>query len=442
MYAKAVKPIISVYLILFFAMLNIVLAEEKEESDINGKILTIDDCIRIAVEQHPDIRAKIAEAKAGKLRVKQSFSKFLPSLDFSSSYFKSGYDRNLSAAGTNSINNYTVGFFLSQNIFDFGRSLSNWRMSKNEAEAVSYVLNTMGQEIVYQVIDEFYGYLKAQKLEKLNQEAFGLAEFYLKQIKGFYKAGTRPKIDVARAEVDLSKAKVALIKAKNGVRLSIVGLNNAMGIGLDGPIFYQIKDEPELVKKDYNIKDLFLLACRNRPDLFELNARLMAGEQKIKFFKNEHLPKIFGKMSYDWRGDSFPSDREWRTGITMDVPLFRGLDTSYKLKEASENLISVKSRINSLKLKIKKEVELGVLNLKEAGERVIATKTVVKQAKENLKLAEGRYRVGLATIIDLIDARVLFLEAGTDSITALYDYKIGEAAIKKAVGTIPFRIEN
>ena len=102
----------------------------------------------------------------------------------------------------------------------------------------------------------------------------------------------------------------------------------------------------------------------------------------------------------------------------------------------------MKSRIDSLKLQIKNEVEQGVLNLKEAEERVIATKSTVKQAKENLRLAEGRYKVGLATIIDLTDARVLFLEANTDLITAFYDYKIAEATIKKAVGTIPFKIEN
>ena len=442
MHAKAVKLIISVCLILFYFMLNIAWSQQCEKTaDITGKILTLEDCIRIAVDQHPDIRAKIAEVKAGKLRVKQSFSSFLPELDFSSNYSKSGFDRNSGFSNTNYSENYTVGFYLFQNIFDFGRSLSNWRMSKNEAEAVVYVLNTTGQEIVYQVIDEFYGHLKALNLKRVNQEAFALAEFYLKQIKGFYKAGTRPKIDVARAEVDLSKAKVELIKAKNGVRLSMVGLNNALGIGINGSTFYQIKDESELVKQDYNIDDLFLLACRNRPELFELNARLMTGEEKIKYCKSEFFPNVSGRISYNWKGDSSPSDREWRTGISMDVPLFSGFNTSYKLKEARENLICLKSRIDSLKLKIKKEVEQGVLNLKEAEERIIATKMAVKQAKENLRLAQGRYKVGLATIIDLTDARVLFLEANTGSITALYDYKIGEAIIKKAVGTIPFRIE-
>jgi len=95
MHAKAVKLIIIVYLILFSSTLSIAWNQRgKNTADITGKILTLEDCIRIAVERHPDIRSKIAEAKAGKLRVKQSFSSFLPSLDFSSGYSKSGFDRN------------------------------------------------------------------------------------------------------------------------------------------------------------------------------------------------------------------------------------------------------------------------------------------------------------------------------------------------------------
>ncbi|MCD6225364.1 MAG: TolC family protein [Deltaproteobacteria bacterium] len=161
--------IISVCLILFYFMLSIAWGQQGERTaDITGKTLTLEDCIRIAVEQHPDIRSKMAEAKAGKLRVRQSFSSFLPELDFSSGYSKSGFDRTQGLTGVNSRNNYTVGFSLSQNIFDFGRSLSSWRMSKNEAEAVAYVLNTIGQEKVYQVIEAFYDHLKALKLKKVN----------------------------------------------------------------------------------------------------------------------------------------------------------------------------------------------------------------------------------------------------------------------------------
>ena len=443
---KAIKLVITIHLILFTGMWNIAWSQQEEKvDDIKGKVLTLEECIRIAVERHPDIRSKIAEANAAKLRVKQSFSSFLPSLDFSSGYSKSRVERSgnqhsSSFAGSDSRDNYTVGFALSQNIFDFGRSLSNWRMSKEEANAVSFILNTTGQNILFNVEEAYYNHLRALRLRNVNEEAVASAGLHLKQAQGFYEIGIRPKIDVARANVDLSNAKVGLIKAKNAVRLAKVDLDNAMG--LNEPVSYQIQDDMGLTKSDYHIDDLLIIAYRNRPELLELDARSRALEQKIKFNKSEHLPKLSGRLSYDWEGESSPLDREWRAGITLDVPLFSGLDTSYRLKEAHENLKGLNSRIDSLKLQIKKEVEQAILSLREAEERLLATRVAVEQGRENLRLAEGRYKVGLATIIDLTDARVLLLEVNTNWIQALYDYKIADALTKKSAGTIPFRIED
>lgn len=447
MHHNAIRLIITIHFILFTSMLNMAWSKQDEmaDGDIRGKILTLEECIRIAIERHPDIRSKIAEVNAAKSRVGQSFSSFLPSLDFSSGYSRSRSegerDRyNSSFAGSDSRESYTADFALSQNIFDFGRSLSIWRMSKEEANAISFVLNTTGQDIVFNVEEAYYNHLLALRLEKVTHEALARAELHLKQVRGFYEVGGRPKIDLIRAEVDASNAKVELIKAKNDVRLSRVNLDNAMGLG--EPVSYQIKDEQGFIRTDYHVDELLALAYRNRPELLELEARSRGLEQKIRLCKSERLPKLSGRLSYDWEGDSTPLDREWRAGVTFDLPLFSGFDTSYKLRQAREDLKSLNARIESLKLRIKKEVEHGLLALKEAEERTLAARVAVEQARENLRLADGRYEVGLGSIIDLTDARVLFLETNTNWIQALYDYKISEAVIKKAAGITPFEIED
>jgi len=446
MHHNAIRLIITIHLILFAYMWNTAWAQQEEKvDDIKGKTLTLETCIRIAVERHPDIRSKIAEVNAGKSRVGQSFSSFLPSLDFSSGYSKSGSEGERdqyrsSFAGSDSGENYTFGFVLSQNIFDFGRSFSQWRMSKEEANAISFVLNTTGQNIAFNVEEAYYNRLRVLRLEKVTHEALARAELHLKQARGFYEVGSRPKIDLIRAEVDVSNAKVELIKAKNDVRLSSVNLDNAMG--LSEPVSYQIKDEPEFIKPDYHLDELLALAYRNRPELLELEARSKGLEQKVRLCKSERFPKLSGRLSYDWEGDSTPLAQEWRAGITLDVPLFSGFDTSYKLRQAREDLKGLNARVESLKLQIKKEVEDGLLALKEAEERILAARAAVEQARENLRLADGRYEVGLGSIIDLTDARVLFLETNTNWIQALYDYKLNGAAIRKAAGTTPFEIED
>ena len=64
---KAIRLIIFIHLILFASMWNTARAQQEEKvDDIKGKTLTLEACIRIAVERHPDIRSKIAEVNAGK----------------------------------------------------------------------------------------------------------------------------------------------------------------------------------------------------------------------------------------------------------------------------------------------------------------------------------------------------------------------------------------
>ena len=264
-----IRLIITAHLILFISIFSIAWAQQEEDIDnIKGKTLSLEDCIGIAVKRHPDIRSNLAEVNAGKSRVGQSFSSFLPSLDFSSGYSRSEVNQVHSNTLSNSRDNYIIGFSLSQNIFDFGRSLSRWRMSREEARAISYVLNTTGQDIVFKLEEEYYSHLKALRLEKVNQEAFATAELHLKQASGFYEAGTRPKIDVVRAKVDVSNAKVELIKAENGVRLSRVRLDNAMG--LSEPVSYQIKDDLEFKRSDYQVDAYFPLLTRTGRSFWSL----------------------------------------------------------------------------------------------------------------------------------------------------------------------------
>jgi len=57
-----------------------------------------------------------------------------------------------------------------------------------------------------------------------------------------------------------------------------------------------------------------------------------------------------------------------------------------------------------------------------------------RKAKENLDLANGRYQVGVGSIIEVTDAETTYTSAQTDRIRALYDYKIAEAQLAKAIG--------
>ncbi|MBI5039191.1 MAG: TolC family protein, partial [Nitrospirae bacterium] len=80
------------------------------------------------------------------------------------------------------------------------------------------------------------------------------------------------------------------------------------------------------------------------------------------------------------------------------------------------------------------EVQQSFLNLKEAEERIPAAELTVKQAEENFEIANGRYTAGVGNPIEVTDAEVALSNARRDYIQALYDYKIAQASLGKAMG--------
>ncbi len=80
------------------------------------------------------------------------------------------------------------------------------------------------------------------------------------------------------------------------------------------------------------------------------------------------------------------------------------------------------------------EVEQAFLNLTAAEEQIETSNLIVKQAEENLDLAEGRYRAGVGTAIETTDAEVSLTSAKTNAIQALYSYNLAQAQLEKAIG--------
>ncbi|MBI1851508.1 MAG: TolC family protein, partial [Planctomycetes bacterium] len=80
------------------------------------------------------------------------------------------------------------------------------------------------------------------------------------------------------------------------------------------------------------------------------------------------------------------------------------------------------------------DVQTAYAALEDARERLDITTLTVKQAEENLTLAQGRYAIGRASSVDLTDAQVSLATARSDRIQAEFDLEISIAALRKAIG--------
>jgi outer membrane protein TolC len=234
--------------------------------------------------------------------------------------------------------------------------------------------------------------------------------------------------------VDLSNARVDLIKAENAVRLGIIVLNNA--IGLPGTDHCTVEEDLSPVLADHIFLDAEKLAFESRPDLLSAQKQKSSAMESIKAAKRGHFPVINGTASITYVGTDFPLDHGWTAGVNMVVPIFSGFITSYRVAEAQANLKVAAANERTLRQTILLELEQGFLSLKEADARIKSSETSIRQARENLALANERYKTGLGIAVEVSDAILSYANAKMSNITARYDYKIAQAMIEKAVGGV------
>ncbi|MCX5718766.1 MAG: TolC family protein, partial [Nitrospirae bacterium] len=217
------------------------------------------------------------------------------------------------------------------------------------------------------------------------------------------------------------------------LRVARVTLNNTMGITV-APDYYVIDN---LTFKKYEIEFVKALemAYSNRPDLRSVIAKKEAAGESIELVKKDYYPSLSGNASYNWSGEKVSSlDSGWTVGATLTFPIFSGFLTQYQVEESKANLNVLKANEESLRQGVFLEVQQAYLNLQDAEERIPTAELAVRQAEENLDIANGRYIAGVGNPIEVTDAQVAYTSAKTAYIQALYDYKVAQSSLEKAMG--------
>jgi TolC family type I secretion outer membrane protein len=396
-----------------------------------GDTLNLQQCIEIALRKHPNINAATSTIRINESKIGQARAGYYPQLTFQSSYQYIGPSPT-SIINTDPYNQYSNTLNVNQTIFDFGKTLNQVQIQSLGAESARADLQDISGQIILGVKQAYYGYLQAKMSREVALETVNQFQQHYEIAKAFFETGKSSKIDVTSAEVNLSNAKINLLKAENALRIARVTLNNAMGI-TNAPE-YEIKEELAYRPYEVSLEEALQNAYKNRPDLLSTLKKKEGLEKTIDLNKKGYLPVLSGNAAYGYIGNDLVMDKGWNVGVTLTFPLFTGFSTKYQIDEAKANLDVLKANEDFLLQKVSLEIESAYLLLKEAAERILAGKIVVKQAEETVELAKGRYAAGVGSSIEITDAMITLNNAKMTYITALSDYSVAQANLEKAMG--------
>lgn len=400
----------------------------------NNVDMTLDNCIRIALGNNPEITTAFEDILIADTKIKQIWSNYFPQISWQTSW---SHIKQLQLSDALSRNleyeYYLLGqISLFQLLYDFGVTQNQATIARLEYDSSKKTFAGIINDVIYRTKDAFYEVLYSYEAEKIAQDNVDSFQLFFDQAKALYEIGMNPKIDVTIAQVNLSKAKMKLISAKNGVNTSIAKLNNIMGVPYIEK--YQISGRLEFEPINMSFEDAVTSAIESRPELKRAELEVERARQNVKLSKKAYFPVIDAQGQYQKGGKHWTSNDGWNIGIYLN---FNNLNASLihnQISEAKHLYNKQIAEIKNVQNNIYLEIQKSYLKVNEKSIQIPVAKLQLLQAKENYELSEGRYKVGVASPIELKEAQNTYAESQLAYYDALYQYNSAKAELEKAIG--------
>lgn len=414
---------------------------------INAQELSLSDCVNIALENKETLQSAqldLQSAKAGKVG---AFSSILPSVSFSGG-------RNTTSYANNNETDYakidlfpdqtswSAGITVRQNIFDGGGWWNRIAQAKNNYAISQQLERQIRINVIAEVHRAYFQLLKNQQLLEVAQQNLELTEQQVELAQKKFDLGAAKKTDLLKSKVARGTAQSALITREAFLYVAIAELRNAMGrIGDNSEL--KIRDEILPLQSVPNFAEAIDILKENNPGVLASERQLIDAKLRKKLTIALRLPSLSASLSHQAYAtelggltDAFKDDWTMTTGLNLSFPIFSGMALSTQSQQAK--LAVQKQENDFITVKndaiVRLESVMGIVN--DYFKIIPINEEILVSAEEDLKLVSERYRLGSASILELLDAQVSVTRSRVDLVSSKYDARIQEAYLKAQLGIL------
>jgi outer membrane protein len=131
---------------------------------------------------------------------------------------------------------------------------------------------------------------------------------------------------------------------------------------------------------------------------------------------------------FDYTGQPFQAN------LTLSLPIFTGFGRSLRLSQARAQEQDADEAARALRLQVRTDVQARYLSIQTSYRAISVQAANRESARDQLRLAQDRYRLGAGTSLEVSDAQNAVQRAEGDYVTAVYDYHRAVAGLEAAVG--------
>jgi outer membrane protein TolC len=420
--------------------------------------LSLDEALQIARANSPTYAQAVLTADPAKWAVRNAYGNFLPTFGVSGGFSYTG-------AGSANVgggafiattpaqvgSNYNAGLNYTLN----GATIFGPSQTKASQRATNQDIAGSETNLVADVTTQYLTVKQSDAQVRVQIEQVARNQIFLDLANAKMKVGQGTLLEVKQAEVSLGQAKVELLRRQQTGAENKLELFRRMGIS--APIaldMLTLTDSFPVIEFTPSLDTILDLAAKQNPDLMALRERQHAAHAGLKSAKSEYFPTLNGQAG--WSGytqkftnttgldsatiannDKFPlqfTNQPFQLSLGLSLSIFNGFSRELRVSQARLQEKDLDERVRARALLLESDVRGRYLRIQTTYEAIPVQLANVTAAREQLKLAQDRYRLGSGNALEIADAQNGVQAAEGDYINAIFAFHQAIIALEAAVG--------
>ncbi|HTT67141.1 MAG TPA: TolC family protein [Gemmatimonadales bacterium] len=345
--------------------------------------------------------------------------------------------------GFGSPDSYVATLTFSQTLFQGGKVGAGIRGAHAYEQAARAQLDETRRDVTYRVTQAYLNALYARRIVDITEASQVQVNDQLHRVSLNHQVGSSADYDLLRAQVEAANQEPLVIAARNSRDVALLEVRRLLNIPADQPVelvsgMLQTPAD-SLPRVDLPALDLDVAG---RAAIEAAQANVAFRREAVHVYHGDYYPSV--KLTSSFGGQAFPQSgfpsrltdfhKDWTAALVLSVPLFDGLRTHGAVQQAEADLSRAEAQLAQTRESVAIEIEQAKAEIVRAQALVVARHVTVGQAERAQHLASVRYANGIATALEVSDARLALEQASVNEAQATRDYLLAIAALERALG--------
>lgn len=476
--------IIIILIFFSFSVPSVLIGQEM--TSVPGQAMTLEQCRELALENNKAISVASRNKEKAEYTVKAYRANFFPKISASGNYLYSDTKLNSSLPGgylptfvpdpstgqltpnilrgpdgnpvigtdgnpifnqyayfpdmdisMNVRNTWMAGLHAEQPIYTGGKIISAYRMAQIGDKIAGLNQQLSRTEIIVKADEAYWTYVKTRELIILALSYQRVVSELLRDVQNACEVGMKHHNDVLKVQVKVNEAELQLRQAENGHRLARKNLCYVTGLPLDSEITL-----PESFDHSVGLERRFMGDYTSRPEYAMLEQQIQLKEQEIKLTRSDFLPKVGVAANYGYinglelNGYKLLDGASFSAMMSVNIPLFQWGEGRNKIRAAETERAIVQLQRDDIAQQMELELAQAFDKWDESALDVRLTTRSLEQAQENMRVSQDRYKAGMETLTDYMEAQTVWQRTWMEHVEALIRLRLNETYYLKAAGKL------